>query len=69
MSKRALGRILLDGVPMFIGNEQPAREPDLMVVLTAHEDCIKQTYLEGVADIVVEVVSQESVARDCGEKF
>jgi Uma2 family endonuclease len=69
LSRRALGRVLLAGIPMFISDEQPAREPDLMIILTEHLDRIKQTYVDGLADIVVEIISAESVARDRGEKF
>ena len=45
------------------------REPDLLVVLDAHRDRIQETHLDGPADLVVEVVSPESGARDRGEKF
>jgi len=64
-----LGRVLLAGVPMKYSDEHPAREPDLMVLLTPHLDRITPRYVAGVADIVVEIVSPESVARDRGEKF
>ncbi len=32
-------------------------------------DLIKETYLDGPADLAVEIVSPESVGRDRGEKF
>lgn len=69
LSRHTLGRVFLAGLPMFISDEQPAREPDLLIVLNEHQERIKPTYLDGLADIVVEVVSPESVARDRGEKF
>jgi len=45
------------------------REPDLLVVRGEHRDRLRDTYLDGPADLVVEVVSPESGARDRGEKF
>lgn len=45
------------------------REPDLLFVARDHLDRLKETYLDGPADLVVEVVSPESIGRDRGEKF
>ncbi len=45
------------------------REPDLLFVATEHLERLKATYLDGPADLVVEIVSPESVGRDRGEKF
>ncbi|MAS32547.1 MAG: hypothetical protein CL610_00985 [Anaerolineaceae bacterium] len=45
------------------------REPDLMVILNDNPHELKETYMDGPADIVIEVVSEESVERDHGEKF
>lgn len=45
------------------------REPDVLFVATDHLDRIKQTYLDGPADLVIEVVSPESRGRDRGERF
>lgn len=45
------------------------REPDLLFVASAHRDRIKETYLDGAADLVIEVVSPESAGRDRGDKF
>jgi len=45
------------------------REPDLLFVASEHLDRLKETYLDGPADMVVEIVSPESVGRDRGEKF
>jgi Uma2 family endonuclease len=67
--KKIAGRILLAGIPMHITDKQPAREPDLMVVLGDKIEKIQETYLDGPADIVVEIVSPESSKRDRGDKF
>lgn len=45
------------------------REPDLMVILNTNKNDLKKTYLDGPADICIEVVSEGSVERDRGEKF
>ena len=45
------------------------REPDLMIVLKTNPHELKDTYLDGAADICIEVVSEESIDRDHGEKF
>ncbi len=47
----------------------PGREPDILFLARAHLDRLKPTYLAGAADMVVEIISPESRARDRGEKF
>ena len=49
--------------------EGTAREPDLMVILTEHRDRITNQRLVGAADLVVEVISADSVSRDREVKF
>jgi Uma2 family endonuclease len=61
------GRILLPPFQMKLA--QSGREPDLLFVAQEHLDRLKETYLDGQADLVVEIVSPESVGRDRGEKF
>jgi Uma2 family endonuclease len=64
-----IGVLIVAGVPMRLGEGKPIREPDLMIMLNEHKDRVKETYIDGQADIVVEIVSPESVARDYGDKF
>lgn len=45
------------------------REPDLLFVATEHLGRLREAFLDGPADMVVEIVSPESVSRDRGEKF
>lgn len=45
------------------------REPDLMVILETNPHELKPTYMDGPADICVEIVSEESTVRDHGEKL
>jgi Uma2 family endonuclease len=48
---------------------QSGREPDLLFVAQEHLGRLKETYLDGPADLAVEIVSPESVGRDRGVKF
>jgi Uma2 family endonuclease len=41
-----------------------AREPDLLFVAREHLDRLRDTYLDGPADLAVEIVSPESRRRD-----
>jgi len=45
------------------------REPDLLYIATGHLSRLKDTYLDGPADVVVEIVSEESIDRDTNKKF
>jgi Uma2 family endonuclease len=46
-----------------------AREPDILFVAERHRHRLGVQYLDGPPDIVVEVVSRDSVRRDREEKF
>ena len=45
------------------------REPDIAVVTTANLDRLTQKYMDGAADLAVEIVSPESETRDNETKF
>lgn len=45
------------------------REPDVLFIARKHQERLKNTYLDGPADLVVEVISPESAGRDRGDKF
>ena len=66
---RGLGVVISAPFLMKTGPELPAREPDLLFVAQEHLGRLKETYLDGPADLVVEITSPESGARDRGEKF
>jgi len=69
LTQYQLGQVLPAGFPMYFDKKQPAREPDLLVVLNEHTGRIQRTRLVGAADIAVEIVSPESDDRDHGRKF
>lgn len=45
------------------------REPDILFVSNEHLERLRTAYLDGPADVVVEIISLESVERDRGAKF
>ena len=55
--------------PFLMRLQHSAREPDILFVAEEHLSRLKDTYLDGPADLVVEIVSPESRLRDRGEKF
>jgi Uma2 family endonuclease len=56
-------------VAPFVMKLDHAREPDLLVILPEHLERVKDTLVDGPADLVVEIVSPESTERDRGDKF
>jgi len=66
---RQLGRVFVGGALMRLANRPSGRIPDLLFVLSEHADRLHPTYIDGPADLVVEIVSPESDARDHGDKF
>ncbi len=63
----SLGEVI--DAPFQMKLARSGREPDVLFVAQAHRDRLKQTYLDGSADLVVEVISPESAGRDRGDKF
>lgn len=64
-----LGEILPAPFQIKLGPGLPSREPDLLYIASPHLGRLKDMYLDGPADMVIEIVSQESISRDRGEKF
>ncbi|MBI4788678.1 MAG: Uma2 family endonuclease [Chloroflexi bacterium] len=54
---------------MRLPNVPSGREPDILFIANEHRDRLKTTFLDGPADVVVEIISPESIGRDRGEKF
>ena len=54
---------------MKLEKRPSGREPDLLFVSAARLDLLKDMYLDGPADLTVEIISTDSRARDRGEKF
>jgi Uma2 family endonuclease len=64
-----LGLVRSAPFQMKLSPEGSGREPDLLFVAEANWERLKKNCLEGPADLVVEIISPESRARDRGEKF
>ena len=64
-----LGRLLPAPFEMRAFPDGAAREPDLIFIAREHLDRLSQERLSGPADLVVEVISDDSVARDRADKF
>ena len=64
-----LGSVLSAPFQMKIGPDLPGREPDIIFVAREHFNRLRDVYLDGPADLVVEIIRRDSRARDRGEKF
>jgi Uma2 family endonuclease len=64
-----LGRLLPAPFEVRALPDGSAREPDLIFVAREHLDRLSQERLSGPADLVVEVIADDSVARDRADKF
>jgi Uma2 family endonuclease len=62
-----LGELILPPFQMKL--QTSGREPDLLFVARQNLSRLKDNYLDGPADLVVEITSPESLGRDRGEKF
>jgi Uma2 family endonuclease len=54
---------------MRLHSAPKSREPDLVFIGNAYLDRVHENHVDSPVDLVVEIVSPESVARDRGEKF
>jgi Uma2 family endonuclease len=64
-----LGRVLTAPYEMKVSPHSNAREPDILFIATENLARVGEQKLEGPADLLVEVISPESVARDRSDKF
>ena len=64
-----LGEVVQAGYAMKLDAQKRGREPDLIFVSKENAEILKHKYLDGAADIAVEIVSPESVERDNKTKF
>ena len=64
-----LGEVLPAPVEMRLQPGRSSREPDLLFVANRHQARVGAQRVDGPADLVVELISDESVTRDRVEKF
>ena len=62
-----LGRVLFAPFLMRLVTRPSGREPDLLFVSNDHLDRLKPGYLDGTADVAVEIISPEHHARPLRE--
>jgi Uma2 family endonuclease len=63
------GEMLVAPTEMRAIPNGPAREPDLLFIAQEHLDRCTEARVSGPADLIVEVVSDDSVSRDRSDKF
>lgn len=63
-----LGHVWTMGVSMRLRRRPSGREPDVLFLSHANADRLRPTYLDGPADLAVEIVSPDSIERDLVEK-
>ena len=62
---KGLGSVYADQYLMKIGPKMPGREPDLIFVLNGNSRVVvRKNFMDGPADLIVEVVSRESIECD-----
>ena len=64
VDERGLGKIIDQPFIMKTGPGLPGREPDVMFIANPNLHRIQRNYLDGPADLVIEIVSPESQTRD-----
>jgi len=65
----ATDEIIVLSAPVQMKCGESAREPDVMLLRAANASRVTGAYVDGPADLVVEVISPDSRMRDRGEKF
>ena len=63
VSSGNLGRVFFESFLMKMGG-RAGREPDILFVATANLHRLRENYLDGPADLIIEIVSPESRKRD-----
>jgi Uma2 family endonuclease len=69
VENQGLGQVRSAPFQMKTGPDLPGRQPDVLFIANEHLNRLRETYLDGPADLVIEIVSPESAARDRGAKF
>lgn len=69
VEKYELGLLLTAPFSMQMPHLDRGREPDILFVTQDRLHIVQESNLSEAADLVIEIVSPESVSRDRGEKF
>ncbi len=68
---RQSGRVYTEPyqMKMVLDGKIKGREPDIFFVRTERLDRLSERFLDGAADLVIEIISPDSLIRDTREKF
>jgi Uma2 family endonuclease len=69
VQKHQLGEIWRAAFRMKLASIPSAREPDLLFIAKRRSILVERTFVDGPADLAIELISPESVDRDRVEKF
>ena len=64
-----VGRVFYEPFQIRMGGRPSGRAPDVIFLRTEHLDRLHRLYIEGPADLVVEIVSRGNASNDYIEKF
>jgi Uma2 family endonuclease len=64
-----LGEVIMIPFEMRLVPDRISRAPDIVFVAREHLDRLTEDRLEGPADLVIEIICEDSVARDRDDKF
>lgn len=64
-----LGTVLFEPFQMKTGRQLPGRAPDILFLAKGNLSRLKSNYVDGPADLVIEIISPDSRSRDRKEKF
>src|SRR5258706_367287 len=64
-----LGEVYSAPISMRVLPNERAREPDLLFIAGEHQQLLTAKELAGPADLAIEIISDDSVARDRADKF
>jgi Uma2 family endonuclease len=67
--ERDLGTVLTAPCAMRVPQRPSGREPDVMFIAKENAHRIAEKFVDGPADVVVEIISDDSVTRDRRDKF
>jgi Uma2 family endonuclease len=63
------GRVISAPFQLKFDFQDSSRQPDLMFVSNANASKVKKQFVQGTADLIIEIISPESRTRDKGDKF
>ena len=66
---RHLGLVLSAPFQMKLSFRPSGREPDVVFIASERLSFLKKNYLDGPADLAIEVISPDSRSRDRGDKY